>query len=155
MADIRVCSHGKTSPCDYCRLTVMLALHKQLDPDAPDAVVIPADLLARAPLESPERIARTLESERRELTTLIRMCLQQFEFQYGKRQRGWDAKFLMGRLESVLARPVTQPINSDHIGALIDGWEALPNDIKADVTEAAPLFVKAIADIYAEIHYPE
>lgn len=98
---------------------------------------------------------RELESERREFQTLIRMCLQQFEFQYGKRQRGWDAKFLMDCLESVLARPVTEPINGNHIGALIDGWESLPNDIKADVTEAAPSFVKAIADIYAETHYPE
>lgn len=43
-------------------------------------------------------------------------------------------------------------INSDYIGALIDGWEGLPNDIKADLTETAPSFVKAIADIYAETH---
>lgn len=45
---------------------------------------------------------RELESERREFQTLIRMCLQQFEFQYGKRQRGWDAKFLMDRCEALL-----------------------------------------------------
>lgn len=43
-------------------------------------------------------------------------------------------------------------INSDYIGALIDGWESLPNDLRADLTEAAPSFVKAIADIYAETH---
>lgn len=45
---------------------------------------------------------RELESERREFQTLIRMCLQQFEFQYGKRQRGWDAQFLMDRCEALL-----------------------------------------------------
>lgn len=39
MADIRVCSHGKTSPCDECQLAGMLALRKRLDPDAPDAIV--------------------------------------------------------------------------------------------------------------------
>lgn len=41
MADIRVCSHGQTSPCDDCQLLVMLALRKELDPDAPDAIVFP------------------------------------------------------------------------------------------------------------------
>lgn len=41
MADIRVCSHGQTSPCDECQLLVMLNMRKELDPDAPNAVVIP------------------------------------------------------------------------------------------------------------------
>lgn len=39
MADTHVCSHGKTSPCDECRLANMLALRKRLDPEAPDAIV--------------------------------------------------------------------------------------------------------------------
>lgn len=43
MADIHVCSHGKTVPCDECQLANMLALRKELDPDAPDAIVLKED----------------------------------------------------------------------------------------------------------------
>lgn len=41
MADLYVCSHGKTSPCEQCRMLAMLALRKAVDPAAPDAIVFP------------------------------------------------------------------------------------------------------------------
>lgn len=66
--------------------------------DTPERDLAVADELGRM---ADARI-RELESERREFQALIRMCLQQFEFQYGKRARGWDAKFLMDRCEALL-----------------------------------------------------
>lgn len=35
-------------------------------------------------------------------------ALQQFEFQYGDRKRGWDVKFLMDRLRAATSNPITQ-----------------------------------------------
>lgn len=46
---------------------------------------------------------KELEQTCADLRQVVRMCLQQFEFQYGKRGRGWDAKFLMERLAAVIA----------------------------------------------------
>lgn len=66
--------------------------------DSPDRDLAVADELARM---AGTRI-RELEAERKEFQVLIRMCLQQFEFQYGKRERGWDARFLMDRCEAIL-----------------------------------------------------
>lgn len=41
MADLYVCSHGQTTPCDQCQMIVMLAMRKELDPDAPDVIAFP------------------------------------------------------------------------------------------------------------------
>lgn len=44
MADLYVCSHGATNPCDECKATrigLILAMRKGLDPDAPEAIVLP------------------------------------------------------------------------------------------------------------------
>lgn len=44
MADLYVCSHGATNPCDECkatRLALMFAMRKELDPDAPDMIMFP------------------------------------------------------------------------------------------------------------------
>jgi len=37
-----------------------------------------------------------------ELLRVARMALQQFEFTYGKRKRGWDAAFLMDELQTAI-----------------------------------------------------
>jgi hypothetical protein len=34
-----------------------------------------------------------------------RIALQQFEFQYGKRKRGWDAAYVMDQLREVVSQP--------------------------------------------------
>lgn len=44
MADLYVCSHGATNPCDECkatRIALMFAMRKKLDPDAPDIIAFP------------------------------------------------------------------------------------------------------------------
>lgn len=46
---------------------------------------------------------KELEKDRDALRQVARMALQQFEFTYGKRTRGWDAVYLMERLQSVIA----------------------------------------------------
>jgi hypothetical protein len=43
MADVRVCSHGRTSPCDDCQLLLMLNMRKQKDAGAPDPIVFGDD----------------------------------------------------------------------------------------------------------------
>ena len=91
MADIRVCSHGKTSPCEQCRMPAMPALRKAVDPDAPDAIVIPE-------------------------------------------------------------RPQVRPLY-ECIGALIDGWEAMPSDLKSDLRETSPSFVKALEGIIDSMEF--
>lgn len=58
-----------------------------------------------------ETIAQ-LEKDCDELRQVARMSLQQFEFQYGKRGRGWDAAFLMERLSGVLALVDGQDTNT-------------------------------------------
>lgn len=45
---------------------------------------------------------KALEIDRDELRQVARMALQQFEFTYKQRQRGWDAKFLMERLRTAI-----------------------------------------------------
>lgn len=45
---------------------------------------------------------RELEKDRDGLLTVARMALQQFEFTYGQRKKGWDAKFLMDRLRETI-----------------------------------------------------
>ena len=37
-----------------------------------------------------------------DLLRTARMALQQFEFTYGQRKRGWDAAFLMGELKTAI-----------------------------------------------------
>lgn len=45
---------------------------------------------------------RELERTCADLRQVVRMCLQQFQFTYGKRKRGWDAQYLMARCRTVL-----------------------------------------------------
>jgi hypothetical protein len=45
---------------------------------------------------------KELEQTCADLRQVVRMCLQQFEFTYGKRSRGWDAQYLMARCGAVL-----------------------------------------------------
>ena len=40
--------------------------------------------------------------QRDQLRTVAKMALEQFEFLYGNRGRGWDSVFLMKRLREVL-----------------------------------------------------
>lgn len=48
---------------------------------------------------------KELEQTCADLRQVVRMCLQQFEFTYGKRKRGWDAQYLMARCGAVLGTP--------------------------------------------------
>lgn len=72
------------------------------------------------------------------LRQTVRMCLEQFEFTYGKRKRGWDAVFLMEQCGAVLGEAAYRREGGDSlpvtIGALIDAWEGLPNDLKSDLS---------------------
>jgi uncharacterized protein Yka (UPF0111/DUF47 family) len=43
-----------------------------------------------------------LEKDCDALLQVARMSLQQFEFQYGQRGRGWDTKYLMDRLRETI-----------------------------------------------------
>lgn len=62
---------------------------------------------------------KELERDRDELRQVARMSLQQFEFTYGKRGRGWDAAYLMERVATAITNsqgsapadlaPVAQP----------------------------------------------
>ena len=55
---------------------------------------------------------KELEQTCANLRQVVRMCLQQFEFIYGKRKRGWDAQYLMARCHSVLGTADPSMINA-------------------------------------------
>jgi hypothetical protein len=50
-----------------------------------------------------------------DLLRVARMALQQFEFTYGKRKRGWDAVFLMDELKAAITNAeAAEAENSEH-----------------------------------------
>lgn len=60
---------------------------------------------------------KELEQTSADLRQVVRMCLQQFEFTYGKRQRGWDARYLMARCGTVLGTVDEKPSGTFDIDA--------------------------------------
>ena len=54
----------------------------------------------------------------------------------------------------VTATPKPSPLY-DSIGALIDGWETMPNDIKADLRHSSPSFVGAVEGIVNAMEFYE
>lgn len=79
----------------------MLAMRKELDPDAPDMIVMPDP-------PPPE----------------------------------------------VTATPEPSSLY-DSIGALIDGWETMPNDLKSDLRNSSPSFVGAVEGIVGAMEFYE
>lgn len=59
------------------------------------------------------------KDRRNALLRVARMALQQFEFAYGKRKRGWDAVFLMDELKVAIANAETaqeaDPANTEPV----------------------------------------
>jgi hypothetical protein len=63
-----------------------------------------------------EAMSKSIEQitrERDNLRNLCRISLQQFEFQYGERKRGWDMAILMKRLRSAGLTIMPNPDNKD------------------------------------------
>jgi len=98
---------------------------------------------------------KELEHERTDLRRVLRMCLQQFEFTYGKRKRGWDAQYLMEECGALLGDAAYQRDDNEslsgNIGALIDAWEGLPNDLKFDLTTDHRPFVVAMQNLIGNV----
>lgn len=85
-----------------CKPDIFAATYESVDDATPTASVVGVDDGERgAMIET----INGLECERDNLLQVARMALQQFEFTYGKRKRGWDAKYLMERLQTTIANP--------------------------------------------------
>jgi hypothetical protein len=88
------------------------------------------------------------KSEIDELRAVARIALQQFEFMYGQRKRGWDAAYLMKRLRKVLDGPQCSLENTTAFKAYNQAIEDAKAAIRGEHVDdpyAAATFINAIA----------
>lgn len=108
---------------------------------------VAAIIAAHCPAARKVSATDSLEKDRDALRQVARMALQQFQFTYGQRARGWDAKFLMERLEAVIAESEgASPSWATVIEPASDAANEAANKI-ADYFNAPPSVVPGVEQI--------